>query len=160
MWTCFKSEYSASTDPTIHIHRNRRLEGGSFLSYDGASAEGPAGLEEGYMQNDPEFASAYKSSWACTTPATPPECLVEYVPQSELQLKWHPRKALAEVRRINEEKANFRRIYAKPYGSWRHGRLGSSSRHPSPTSSASLKNRMWNKALSYLLFFVCSHPVH
>ena len=26
----------------------------------------------------------------------------------------------------------------KPYGSWRHGRLGSSSRHPFPTSRASL----------------------
>ena len=45
-------------------------------------------------------------------PITPPDCIVEYVPQVELQLKWQVEKAFAEVRRNNAGKTNFRRIYA------------------------------------------------
>ena len=45
-------------------------------------------------------------------PTTPPACLVEYVPQAELRLKWELTIALAAIRKSNEEIANFRKVYA------------------------------------------------
>ena len=93
-----------------------------------ATAEGPAGLEEGYMQIDPEAASVFKSPWACTTPlyTTGMPCGVHTADGAAFTMA--AGKGTPGDSQEQHTKCEFSKGLRKPYVTWRFRRLGSTSR--------------------------------